>query len=245
MKVTKTDIVRHVVKVGIDVYPPIAITTNRTRLNVFFEKARAEHPDLFARLVSGENEFRLSRQYTIAALGKIEFPTFELTARGPVISVPIQIEELPSTGFEENYVDKLSSVRELFFRAFPDTKIMRFGFVREVIFFTSATSAVGILGPPTEMQGASLSGGNLVLGFNDDACNIRVTLTPVTGSRRTQLGAVGMSVDEELGRGLSLVLDVNNKEARPLESADILAVQERAESLWPDATINLIEERGG
>ena len=243
MTISLSDIGQHFVKFGIDVFPVITVAENRTRLNVFFEKGSAEHPDVFSRVLSGEREFRVSKRFVLPSGGNIEVATFDMTARGPVFSLPLKLHDVPATGFAANYFEKLSALRELFFQAFPELKKLRFGVVREAVFDTGADSCISVLGGPESFCNAQLAGGDVNLIFQDAQCNINIKLQAVRSARIAQL-AVGPQL-EATGHGLSVQLDVNNKEIKPLESADLEVIVERAESLWPQPIIDLITQRGG
>lgn len=239
--VTISDIVHHVVKIGVDVYPPISVSTNRTRLNVMFEKGNGEYPEVFARVVSGEQEFRISKMFSRTTGGSIEVPTLTMVDRGPVFSLPIVLQDVPRTGFENNYRDVLTNMRRHFFRAFADHKMLRLGLVREVIFDTGSESCVPVLGPPSILDDAILSSGNLMMVFQDEKCNIHVTLRTMQSAVIENL-AIGRSIKPS-GYGLGVLLDVNNKEIKPLEEDHINLVLDVAESLWPEKILALIAAR--
>jgi len=50
------DLAHHIAGFGMDVYPPIEISNERTRLNVFYEEARSAFPAIYGRLEAGGNE---------------------------------------------------------------------------------------------------------------------------------------------------------------------------------------------
>ena len=57
------DVVHHVVSIGLDVYPPIEMKDERTRLHMFFEDVRERCSFLYERLTAGESEFKISKSF--------------------------------------------------------------------------------------------------------------------------------------------------------------------------------------
>ena len=242
MKVSTGDINHHTVQIGIDVFEPIALHQNRTHLNMFFEEAREHYPELFERVVSSDTEFTVSRRFSKPGGEKVEVPIFQMTPRGPAFAMPLYLTDIGETGFAGTYVQKLESIKRLFFKSFPDRKIIKYGVVREVIFGTGSEPTSGILRAPLKFSGADLLGGTLVAKYADEKCNVAITLQPVRSARVTRLG-VGVQTNQETGYGVHIKLDVSSKEIRPLDSTDIDWVKERADTLWPDAVVQLINSR--
>ena len=239
MNVTLSDLSQHLYQAGIDVYQPIAICENRTRLNMFFEEGRDQNKDLFECVVSSDNEFTVSRRFSKPGGPNVEIRTFQMTPRGPVFVIPLSIPGIGPTEFENNYETKLVALEKLFFRAFPDRKQMRYGIIRSLIFDTGKEPCTEVLAAPPEFCGAKLAAGRRDAKYIDEECNVSISLQPVRSARITRLG-VGVQMNQETGYGLHVNLDVNSKEIRPLEPADIERVRERAEALWPDGVLEFI-----
>ncbi len=241
------DVCLHVVKFGIDIYPPPAIRDERTRLNMFYEAARDRWPKLFDRLVASDTEFRISRGFRRKP--DVEGPTstgdtFVLTNRGPVFVFPLLLPEpVGATGLEATYLDDFAALRELFFSALPDRKILRLGLVRELVFATGQTPCLGLLHTAPAFAGASLQGGNVLFHYRDDKCNVRIALAPAEITKSTQL-PVGQRIEQREGYGLQVQLDVNNSDLRrPLEATDIQEVVERATGLWSEPLLEYLNAR--
>ena len=240
------DLLHHVMQFGIDVFPPIEIHKERTRLNMFYEEARSRWDDLFEKLVTSDTEFRISKEFVqrpgIRGASRA-VDTFVLTQRGPVLSVPVLLPEpVGETGLERAAVERFREVRSLFFSGLGDRKIMRVGLIRELLFGTGELSCQHLLATQTTLSDAELVGGKRLLVFRDRQCNVRLEFGPVEITQTEQL-PVGARVERSAGYGVQVRLDVNNSETRPLADADIEAVLERAGSLWPDELLKYLNER--
>jgi hypothetical protein len=237
------DLQLHVVKFGIDLYPPLEIASERTRLNLFYEEASQRWPELFEQLLSSNTQFEIAKGFGSPPSTRAKITTFMLTPRGPVFIFPLALPPpVGATGLEGAYFDRFAAVRALFSGALPGRKCLRIGLVREIIFATGATGCHALLTPVSKFAGAELSGGECLLLYRDAKCNVRIKLQPVEAVRTTQL-PVGTRISEPAGHALRVELDVNNVEVRPLEDADIEEVLTRARSLWPDALLEYLNER--
>ena len=241
-----TDLLHHVVKFGIDVYPPIEIESERTRLNMFYEEARNRWGDLFEKLVASDTEFKISKEFSQRP-GKppsIPVETLVLTPRGPVFVLPVLLPPpVGATGFEKKVLELFHGVRGLFFAALAQKReLLRVGMLRELVFDTGQTQCQRLVTAQDSFCGAQLVGGKRVMVFRDDKCNLRVELEPLEITKTIQL-PVGANVQQHAGYGVRVVLDVNNVEFRPLRDTDINDVLERASNIWPDELLGYINAR--
>lgn len=239
MNVTLSDLSQHFYHSGIDIYEPVIISENRTRLNMFFEEGRAQHEDLFQRVVSSDNEFIVSRRFSKPGGPNVDVNTFQMTPRGPIFLIPLHVPDFGDTEFNSNYETKLVELEKLFFRAFPDRKQMRYGIIRKLIFDTGKQACTEVLAAPPEFCGAKLQAGRRDAQYADQQCNVSISLQPVRSARVTRLG-LGVEMNRETGYGLQVNMDVNNKDIHPLETADIEGIRARAKSLWPDGILQFI-----
>lgn len=239
MELSTNDIIEHSLVVGIDAYPPIALSENRTRLNMFYEEARSRAPDLFDQLVTGETVFRIS-----TTLEGKTFDSFVLTDRGPVFRFPLLV---PPAGKSVRTLEAATSsfheLRELFFSAVPDRQIMRFGMVQDVFFGTGTERCFGLITDRgDEFSNATLDGAQSVHVFRDPKCNIRITLEAAQ-LQKTIKSQIGPPQTERSQFGLHVVLDVNSFEVRPQSETDIEDVITRAGGLWPESLLEFVNER--
>ena len=240
------DLCQHSVTFGMDIYPPIEIPQERTRLNMFYEEARRRWDSLFDRLVTSDTEFRISKKFQKSpevAGPSYSIDTFVLTNRGPVFVFPLLLDEpVGDTGLEATFLDRFKEIRELFFQAIPNRKFMRVGLIRDLIFNTGSVPCQELIAEQTSFARAELVGGKAIYKYRDAKYNHNILVEPVRGVKRTQL-AVGSTVDEPTGYGVHVQLDVNNTDmGRTLDESDIQEVIERATSLWPDKLIEYIQE---
>lgn len=240
-----TDLCQHSVTFGMDIYPPIEIPQERTRLNMFYEEASQRWNGLFDRLVTSDTEFRISKKFQKSpevAAPSYSIDTFVLTNRGPVFVFPLLLDEpVGDTGLEETCLDRFKEIHELFFQAIPNRRIMRVGLIRDLIFNTGSAPCQELIAEQTSFAEAKLMGGKAVFKYRDQKHNHNILVEPMSRVRTTQLAA-GPTVNEPAGYGVHVQLDVNNSVMqRALEESDIQEVIDRATSLWPDKLLEYIE----
>lgn len=247
IRVSPNDVVHHVTSIGLDVYPPIEMKDERTRLNMFFEDVRERWPDMYEQLTTGESEFKISKPFR--AKPGVQGPalpvdTFAVTARGPVFVFPLRLPDpVGQTDLENRFRDIFAEVRKTLWSAVPGHKIMRAGLVRDVIFLTGQTDCTFLVSKQSEWLGAKLVGGQRLIHYRDEKCNIRFEFSPGRIGKVTQL-PVGAKVGEAVGFGLKVRLDVNNAEVRELQDVDIDEVIDRAIGFWPDKLLEYLSEVG-
>ncbi len=238
---TTDDLVHHIVKFGLDIFPPIDISIERTRLNIFEEEARNQLPKLVEKHVGSDTEFVLSKTFRAqSGSASASVPTFVLTDRGPVFIFPIQIPvPIGNTGLESDIPELFETFRGLFFKAIPGRDTLRFGMVRELIFDTGQELGVDLITPKEGFAGATIANGRMQLTYKDQTYNHQITIATVQSGKETRLG-VGQTVREQVGHGLQVSFDVNNIELRSLNNDDISETIERATILWPDALLQYL-----
>jgi len=245
MDLSLEDALQHVGKFGIDIYPPVGIAIDRTRLHMFFEEARSRFPELYSQLFTSDTEFRIAkefRQQPERPNPSCKSDTFAMTDRGPVFIFPLRLPEVGDTGLTERFVEQFHEVRRIFFGKLPGRKMLRVGLVRELLFHTGTTLPTEVLTSQSEFAGARLVGGSCLFVYRDDHCNVRLKFDTAEITKSTQL-PIGQTLTEMTGHGLLVQLDVNNHEIRPLEDADINGIIERATVLWPDKLLQFLRER--
>jgi len=245
MDLSLEDALQHVAKFGIDIYPPVDLAIDRTRLHMFFEEARSSFPALYEHLSTSDSEFKVAkdfRQKPERPTPSCRCDTFNMTNRGPVFSFPLRLPEVGDTGLTERFVAQFHEVRRIFFGKLPGRKMLRVGLVRELLFHTGTTLPTEVLTSQTEFAGAQLARGGCYFVYRDDRCNVALKFDTAEITKSTQL-PIGKTLTESTGHGLLIQLDVNNHEIRPLEDADIDGIIERATVLWPDKVLEFLRER--
>ena len=149
LNLSVSDLIQHVVTLGLDIYPPIDIPNERTRLNMFYEEAQRQWPQLFEELRASGTAFKITKQFrrhdAISSPG-LEVETFVLTHRGPVFKFPLILPDpVNHTGLEEHHLADFDRLRNLFFAALPNRRIMRVGLLRELLFETGNDECKALL----------------------------------------------------------------------------------------------------
>lgn len=247
LSLSENDLQGHVITFGIDAYPPIELSKNRTKLNTFFEAASSRWGTLFQGLVVSESLFSITTSIARPGLpggAKATLTTFQVTERGPILRIPLMLPDpFGVTGLVDDPITRFHEVRKLFLAAVPETKIMRVGMVRKLLFGTGDTACQGIISRMAKFDGANLRGGRIELKHRDDLYNVNVKIEPVEITRSEKL-AIGTTLTERVGHGLQVELDVNNWEINKfLEDDDILGVLERATRLWPERLLEYLNGR--
>ena len=239
------DVIGHVVKFGIDVYPRIDLGKDRTRLNMFYEEAREQFPELYDQLVASGERYAISTAFRPKGQtkGGSQQDTLVLTDRGPVFIFPLCLPDpIGSTGFDENFREKFRAVSRLFWDKLPGRKIMRIGMIRELAFSTGDLAYNAMITDQDLFSKAKFIGGTQLLGYRDDFCNVRIKTDVARITQETQL-PVGTTITKEAGHAVLVHLDVNNVDPKPLQDADIDTVLTRASGLWPEELLKYLNVR--
>ncbi len=242
-----SDVLTHVVKFGIDIYPPISYREEQTRLNIFYDEMRSIQPQLFQKVHASAQEFKVFADFRAPndEAKRVTVSTFDLTSRGPVFVYPLKCPPpIGDTAIADDYLELFTQARSMFFRAIPGRQSLRLGLIREVVFGTGDEAVNTFFARQAALANAVLTGGKSVRVYQDDRHNHRIVIDSVEIARETRL-AVGTTVSEPTEHGLQITLDVNNEAIRPLEEADIQQVIERANSLWPDELLSYLSREGG
>lgn len=242
-----SDLLSHVIKIGIDTYPPIQISIEQTKLGTFADEARNRWPQLFDKLESSSSEFIMSKVFRGRhdSGGTTAYPTFVLAPRGPVFAYPLLLPPpIGATGSsEDEYMELFPDLRDTFLRSVGGRDCLRIGLVRELLFNTGETSCMGLLARETSFANADLRGGKCLYLYRDDRCNVRITIEPGEIGTTTQL-PVGQTVTQKKGQGLKVELDVNNLQLHALDEAEIEDVLTRARGLWPGRLLEYLNSLG-
>lgn len=237
----------HVVKIGLDIHPPLVIGDERTRLHIFADKARDEIPHLYDKVVESNTEFTISGTFgkkDHAGSPSAVVPTFAMTNRGPVFIFPLRLPVIGATGLEEEeLLLEFELVRKLFFSSLPSRDCLRVGLIREVGFRTGATPCIELLKANRSLGGAELAGGQKLLVYRDGTCNVRISIEPGEVAVQTIL-PVGKKMTKPAGYGLQVALDVNNHELHTLTEDEINGILERGASFWPDVLLDYLNTMG-
>lgn len=244
LTVSTEDLIHHVLKFGVDCFPPIDVRAEITHAHDFFERLQSRWPDVYQEIVyrPQSGEFQIIATYK-SSKGDVKVPALVLSQRGPVFILPKKIQPLgdvnQSLEPDVVFMQSLTIARSVF----PGRKVLRVGLIRELVFGTGKSTSVPYLAERFGgFPGASARGGNALLAFRDERCNIHVNVS-TTEIHRQATTPTKQVISDETTYGLKVEFDVNNIEMKPQEDADILMTLERANSLWPQELLQFINWR--
>ncbi|MCP4251282.1 MAG: hypothetical protein GY778_29955 [bacterium] len=245
-RLTEGDIDQHIVIYGMDVYPPIDLSAERTRLNMFYEEATRRWPMLYDGLTASSSEFKISakfRQHVVPNAPSTQMDTFSIVPRGPVFRFPLQFPDpIGATELHDQHRDRFNEISKLFFDAVPDKQVMKIGLVRDILFATGQVRCEELLEHRATFAEAKLAGVKHSLLYADSHCNHRIESEAVA-THQTHRLPLGAEVRKQTGYGLHVTVDVNNRQVRPLSSTEQEEVLDRADSIWPDKVLEFLNER--
>lgn len=241
--VSPDDLEQHIVKFGVDLFPPLDVRDETTRANELFRELNTNWPTYFQELTfrPQSNEYGVWSTYEFPR-GKARIPSLTFVPRGVVFTFPERLQPpLGDWRHQESYEELFLVALNQVTRVFPGRDVLRVGLIRELLFNVGQTpSGAYISSRFGEFPGAEPRGGEVLLTFQDDQCNIRVKITTVEIRRQAQLPATGQVMREELEFGLSVNFDVNNKEMRPQGPEQIRDTIIRAGSFWPKQLLEFL-----
>lgn len=242
--ITLDDLADHVIRFGMDVFPPLELAREQAKAHTLFQEAKEAYPDICAGLTLSDVEFKISRVLS-APGGKASFDTLVWTPRGPVIRLPVRLQAIQAGDIctEAECMGVFSELRAVMLRSIPGLQILRVGLVRELVFSTGETPCTSLLPCPAEFGGAKLIGGTFLSVFADETYNMRISYEPAETHEFAKIPASGQVAKRWKSFALKVDFDVYNLELRPLDDADIDRVIERATSLWPAPLIRYLNRR--
>ncbi len=245
LEIALDDLQHHIVKYGVDCFPPLDVRGEIARAHDLFARLQIEWPKLYQEIVfrPESREFKILASFSNEK-GTARMPTFELTRRGPVFIFPRQLPALGLLNHDVNLEDVFLKSLHLTRKEFPETQVLRVGLIRELVFSTGERDVIPYLSSRFgKFPGSTERGGSATLSFRDDKCNIRVQLETVEIQTQSET-PLGQVVDQPREYGLKVEFDVNNSAVRPQEASDIETTLQRARNLWPDELLRFINWPG-
>ena len=237
----ESDLRQHDVTIGTDIFPAVTFADERTRLNMFAEKAIEKLPHLYEQLISGANEFKILKTIGSPPGETTKKETLVITNRGPVFNFPVLIQNPSGQTLldQPEYRADFEMVSSMFFSMLTGKTIMRVGLLRSLFFFTEKTSHMNAFIHQTEFVGASLQAGGCHATFADEGFNVQIRINPQRVVLANKM-PIGATVQKPLGYGVHVQIDVNNRIPRPLETADISAILDKADGIWPSDLLQFL-----
>ncbi len=136
---------QHVMKLAVDLVPAVVLDQNRAGMQSYANALIRHFPDLFETLVSGPQEFRVNKNFTLGT-GKADIATLVWGQRGPVITVPKCLfvsGKHEISGIDPGPIFRLA-LEELGER-FADRGIPRMSLVHNLVFDTQGVNSMAVM----------------------------------------------------------------------------------------------------
>ncbi len=237
----KENISQHVVKYGVDVRPAVSVRDEKARLQDYCNRLIEQFPEVFETIIVGPRDLRVQKAFVLPNGGRVELPTFLLTARGPVFTFPQRmfINEVQDINISEKdriFRKALEQLRS----TFTSITVPRVGVVNEIVFDTGEINSVEILASNLKGDLWRERIRNLTIRLQAPAQekNINLEIRP-TQARRT--GKADMAVGENIRFGLIVNVDINNLQIKNnLTAAEINDILAFADDYVPDELIKFL-----
>lgn len=204
---TEAKAVRWIERIGVDVRPPIEIRLEEERFQTFSKKARKEFPQLFDRMVLGDQQFEMLKTLAYPGKSEVEVRTFVMTPRGPVIAFPRRIPEIDLEPDLPEANSTFVTCMKRFLECFPSQKIIRVGKVNEYVFECGEINSLRLVSDRfVNMQIPETGEVRIRANLRTADYNRIFTIEPVKQMRQTG----PYSPPEETGFGVKVTADFNN-----------------------------------
>lgn len=196
------------VRIGVDVRPPIEIALSEPRFHEFSRKARSKFPQLFDRMILGDQQFEMQKAWVVPDKAKAEVSTFVMTPRGPLFRFPIHIGEIELEPDLPNTNDTFIDCMKSFCKCFPGLKVLRVGKVHEYIFGCGDINSIQLVNDRFLKLVVPEEGAiGLRLNMCNADCNRIFTIEPIRRMRQTG----SHSEPTQVGYGIKVDVDVGNR----------------------------------
>jgi hypothetical protein len=240
------DVLEHVESYGVDLLPPLDLSMETARAHAFFAELHGMWPHLFGSVTLGGAEFKISTVFHAQGGRQVGWDTFAINPRGPVFSFPRHLSVLrenvdlrgaePAEVFEQAF--------DQFLRTFPGRQALRLGVVRQVVFGTGQTDCTPWLGTRVlQFDAGRLTSAQCALTYCDETYNLRIQMDALQVLTQTHVPVMGQMVTNPSQFGLGVLLDVNNRDIRPLSTEEMRGIVTRAYGLWPRGLLTFLNQR--
>ena len=237
----KDNISQHVIKYGVDVRPAIEIKDDKARLQDYCNWLIEQFPEAFETIIVGPRDLRVQKAFILPNGGRVELPTFLLTARGPVFTFPQRmfinsVQDIAVGEKDKIFRRALEQLRS----SFAGITVPRVGVVHEIVFDTAETDSVEILASNLKGDLWRERARNLTIRLQVTAQdkNINLEIRPTHTARP---GKAGMAVGESIRFGLIVSVDINNLQIKNnLTAAEVNDILAFADDYVPDEMIKFL-----
>jgi hypothetical protein len=205
---------QHIVKYGVDVRPAILPDQEKAKLQDYGNWLIEQFPVVFETLLSGPKQLQIQGTFILADGKRAQFPTFVLTARGPVFTFPERLFIAQPNDIEIPDKNKIfrKALDELRTR-FADRMVPRIGVVNEFVFDTGQFNSLDIIASNlrNEIWKEKIRNLRIILEAPTEGKNVNIEIKP------TYLKPAGKAANlpaEDMKFGIIVNVDINNQQAK-------------------------------
>lgn len=239
---TAAKISRWIEKVGADIRPPIEIQLEQQHLHDFSSWARRELPQIFDRMVLGDQRFEMLKTLEYPGKPPVDIATFAMTPRGPVFVIPRRVSEVDLEPDLPKMNDVFTKCMNQFLKLFPTRRVIRVGKINEYIFDCERLSSIRLVAQRFSRLSIP-EDGEVFIRFNmpDASCNRIFAIEPQVGKRQVRPGGPL----ETTGFGVKVTVDVNNRSLdSELGESDWMAVLNQADIYNREGIYTVLNSEG-
>ena len=224
---SKAKIAHWVERIGVDIRPPVESDLDEVHIQNFAKWARKKYPQLFDRVVVGNQRFEMLKTLEYPGKPAVDLTTFTMTPRGPVFMVPKRISTIDLEPDLPLINDVFGDCMRQFQKDFPGKRLLRVGKINEYIFDCGQLQSVELLARRFSRISVPPDG-ELLIRVNrpDNDYNRILTLEQVVAKSQSQPGAPL----ETVGFGVKVTVDVNNRNLRELNEPAWMTVLNAADA---------------
>ena len=233
---------QHVVKYGVDIRPAISPEQDRTKLQDYGNWLVQQFPEVFETLLSGPRELRVQRTFILPNAKRVELPTFVLTPRGPVFTLPERL--FIDRAHELNIPDKDKIFRKAFDELrtrFGERTVPRVGVVHEFVFETGYVNSLDVVASSLKHDLWRQKARNLrlVIEAPIEGKNVNIEIRPTYLQRAGKRNEA--PAPDEVKYGIVVNVDINNQQmSSDLTKAQINDVLVFASDYVPDELMKFL-----
>jgi hypothetical protein len=233
---------QHVVKFGVHIQPTISPKDDKTKLQDYCNWLIGQFPEVFETLVVGPNQLQVQKVFALAGGKRLELPTFALTVRGPVFTLPQrifidQVHDLDIPDRDKIFRRALDELRA----RFSDRKILRVGVVHEFVFDTGQINSLEIIASnlKNDLWREAIKNLRILLEMPREGKNVNLEIRPTCVSRAAISGENVPIQDVRFG--IIVNVDINNQQIKgDLTKAEINDILAFANDYVPEELIKFL-----
>ncbi len=233
---------QHVVKYGVHIHPPITLKDEKARLQDYCNRLIEQFGQVFETLLLGPNQLRVHKSFQLAKNKRIDMPTFVLTARGPLYTMPrrLYIDEIQDVHIPERNKIFRRALEELR-SSFADRTVKRVDVIHELVFDTEAIDSVELIASSLrhDLWRERIKNLRLLLETPTRDKNVNLEIKP-THLRRAR-GPVTDVGEQAMGFGIIVNVFINNRQLKDdLTRAEINDILAFADDYVPEELIKFL-----